>query len=63
MLRICFFSAQYLPHMGGVENYTYNISKELIRKGNEVIIVTSHVKGQKYYEICEGIEIYRITIN
>lgn len=58
--KICFFSAQYLPHMGGVENYTYNISKELVKRGNDVIIVTSHTNGQKYHEFCDGIEIYRL---
>lgn len=36
----CIFSAQYLPHMGGVENYTYHLSQELIRLGNRVIIIT-----------------------
>lgn len=60
MYKICFFSAQYLPHMGGVENYTYNIAKELIKKGNEVTVITSHVKGLKLYEISDDIEIYRL---
>ena len=35
--KYCIFAAQFLPHMGGIENYTYNISKELIKRGNEVI--------------------------
>lgn len=60
MANICFFSAQYLPHMGGVENYTYNISKELIKLGHTVTVVTSHVEGLEYYEINDGIEIYRL---
>ena len=30
--KYCIFAAQFLPHMGGIENYTYNISKELIKK-------------------------------
>ena len=40
--KYCIFSAQYLPSMGGVENYTYNIAKKLIAKGNDVTIVTSN---------------------
>lgn len=60
MYNICFFSAQYLPHMGGVENYTYCLSKELIKNGNNVTVVTSFVDGLKTHEIEEEIEIYRL---
>lgn len=56
----CIFSAQYLPHMGGVENYTYHLAKELVKKGNRVTIVTSNVENVKTYEEESGIEIYRI---
>ena len=30
MANICIVSPQYLPHVGGVENYVYNFAKELI---------------------------------
>lgn len=56
----CFFSAQYLPHMGGVENYTYHLAKELVRRGNKVTIVTSNVENVDLYEKKEGIEVFRI---
>lgn len=39
----CIFAAQYFPHLGGVERYTYNLAKQLIQDGNKVIIVTSNV--------------------
>lgn len=58
--RYCIFSAQYLPHMGGVERYTYYLSKELIKLGNKVTVVTSKVSGLPEHEISEGIEIYRM---
>ena len=59
--KYCIFSAQYLPSMGGVENYTYNIAKKLIAKGNEVTIVTSNAHNLEEYEVTEeGIEIYRM---
>ena len=41
--RYCIFAAQYFPHLGGVERYTYNLAKKLIEDGNEVVIVTSNV--------------------
>ena len=55
----CFFSAQYLPHLGGVERYTYNLARKLIENGNKVIVVTSNLESLATHEIVEGIEIYR----
>lgn len=57
--KICFFSAQYLPHLGGVENYTYNLSKYLILLGYDVMVVTSNTEDLISHEILEGIDIYR----
>ena len=37
----CIFSAQYYPHVGGVERYTLYLSRKLIAAGNKVTIVTS----------------------
>lgn len=56
----CIFSAQYFPHMGGVERYTYNLAKKLIENGNKVTIVTSNTYQIKSYEIVDGIPVYRI---
>lgn len=55
----CIFAAQFLPHMGGVENYTYNISKELIKRGNKVVVVTNNTMNSPVRENIEGIEIFR----
>ena len=46
----CFFSARYLPYLGGVERYTYNLAKELTANGNKVIIVTSLIGNEAIYE-------------
>ena len=58
--KFCIFSAQYLPHMGGVERYTYYLAKELVRDGNSVVIVTSLSPGLKEREETDGIKIYRL---
>lgn len=60
-MRIIYFTAQYLPHMGGVENYTKHLSTELANRGHEVVIVTSLIKGEKPYETTkDGVRIYRL---
>lgn len=58
--KICIFSANYLPNIGGVERYTYYLAKELIRQGNEVTVVTSNVFNLPEHETIEDIEIYRL---
>lgn len=58
--KYCIFAAQYFPHLGGVERYTYNLSKKLIENGNEVVIVTSNVFGLAEYEKVDAIPVYRI---
>lgn len=61
MNRYCFFTAQYLPTVGGVERYTYNLARELIKRDNEVIIITSLIPGTISEEITkEGIQIFRV---
>lgn len=59
-MQFCIFSAQYLPHLGGVENYTYHLAAQLIRMGHNVIVVTSRGAGLQEYEKMEGIEVYRL---
>lgn len=39
---VAIFSGYYLPSLGGVERYTNKLSEELVRKGYDVIIVTSN---------------------
>lgn len=57
---ICIFSAQYLPHMGGVERYTYNIAKECLKRGHRVIVVTSANSALDATSVEEGIKVYRL---
>ena len=58
--RYCIFAAQYFPHLGGVERYTYNLAKKLVEDGNKVVIVTSNVYKLPEYERVDGIPVYRV---
>lgn len=60
MKKIIIFSALYYPNLGGVENYTYYLSRELLKKGHTVILVTSNVFNLADYEVVEEMEIYRL---
>lgn len=56
-----FFSANYFPHVGGVERYTYSLTRELLKCGKHVVIVTSSMKDEPNYFVDDGgAEIYRM---
>lgn len=62
-MNFVFFSAQYLPTVGGVERYTYNLSKQLVKNGHKVVVVTSSLENLPAQEEDEnGIEIFRIPV-
>lgn len=59
-MKICIFSANYLPNIGGVERYTYYCAKELIKRGHEVFIVTSNLFSLSSKDLSDyGATIYR----
>lgn len=63
MKKVAFFSGFYLPFLGGIERYTYNISKKLVERGYEVLLVTSqHEDSLPSLEIVDGLKIYRLPI-
>jgi len=43
-LRILFWNQEYVPSFGGVEIYTQNLAKALIKRGHSVAVVTGHSK-------------------
>lgn len=58
--QYCIFSAQYYPHVGGVERYTLYLSRKLIEAGNKVTIVTSNAGSLSGDEVQDNIQIYRL---
>lgn len=57
---ICFFSALYLPSLGGVETYTANLARELALKDMRVIVVTLDSHESKRVVSEQGIEVVRL---
>ena len=58
--RYCIFAAHYLPHLGGIERYVYNMTEQLTKYGDEVCIVTSRTGDLLRYEIINGTPVYRV---
>ena len=59
MKTYCIFTAHYLPIVGGVERYSYNLAKHLAGAGNKVFIVTSNSMNISELESDSGVKIYR----
>lgn len=61
MKKIAIFTGYYLPHTGGVENYTNHIAKEFVKEENEVYVITSRYdETLSETETKDGITIYRL---
>lgn len=58
--KYCIFAAQYFPHLGGVERYTYNLARKLVEMGNDVTVVTSSIQQAPNYEKMDKIFVYRL---
>ena len=62
-MHFMFFSAQYLPTVGGVERYTASIGKKLVEKGHRVTVVTSMLTGLPQQESsADGIQVVRLPV-
>lgn len=46
---VAIFSGYYLPHLGGIERYTDNLSKQLVKKGYKVLIISSNYNFDNNY--------------
>ena len=62
-MTILFFSAQYLPTVGGVERYTWNLALRAAKEGYRAVVVTSALPGLPARESDENhIEIRRLPV-
>lgn len=57
----CIFSAHYFPHIGGIEQYTDNLARELACRGCSVTVVTNALYGDIGVELlANGMEVFRL---
>lgn len=58
---IAIFSAQYPPHMGGIESFTQNMARALAALGHKVLVVTNDTERLDMGVTCEGdVEVMRL---
>ena len=59
---IAIFSAYLLPHLGGIERYVDNLSKQFVKLGIFPILVTTNYNSVKDVEEVNGVLIIRLPI-
>ncbi len=50
----------FYPHVGGSETYVLELSKHLVQRGHQVLVVTSKLPGTRDRENIEGLEVIRL---
>ena len=58
-MKILQVAPHFFPYVGGQESYIYNLSKNLVKDGNEVHIITSNYPKSTISEEIDGITIER----
>jgi glycosyltransferase involved in cell wall biosynthesis len=59
-LKILQTPARFYPFIGGVENYVYYLSQELVRLGHDVKVLCANEPPSKKEEIINGIKVKRL---
>ncbi|MEP7167511.1 MAG: glycosyltransferase [Candidatus Woesebacteria bacterium] len=59
-MRVVMLCRLYSPHLGGVEKHVLNLSKEILKGGNQVDVFTlPHERKLPSFEVMEGILVHR----
>ncbi|WP_225228714.1 1,4-alpha-glucan branching protein domain-containing protein [Bacillus sp. PS06] len=60
-LKILMLSWEFPPLIiGGLSRHVYDLSRALVRAGNQVTVITTYVEEYPVHEVVEGVEVYRV---
>lgn len=60
-MRVLLIAPYFPPYLGGQERYVYCLSRELVRLGHQVCVLTANVPRSARAETIDGIEVVRHT--
>jgi len=58
--RVVVFAAHFAPHVGGVERYTQALWSRMVRRGWDVIVVTTNTNGAPPSQTMDGLRVIRL---
>ncbi|MDO9513182.1 MAG: glycosyltransferase family 4 protein [Elusimicrobiota bacterium] len=59
-MRICMLIPRFYPVMGGTENQCSLLSKQLVKMGHGVFVLTQREKNTAAHETLDGVDVYRL---
>lgn len=59
-MKICLVNALFHPFSGGVEKHMLELSRELVKLGVDVSVITARIEGTASHEEIEGVNVYRV---
>ncbi len=63
-MKIVQTPVRFYPYIGGVENYVYNLSKQLVKMGHEVKVICADETGKfdgRKRDLIDGVEVERLS--
>ena len=60
-MHVCMITREFPPESGGIGYYIYNLSKELIKKGHKVTVITRGSTRRLEKEVIDGIDVFKAT--
>lgn len=61
-MKIIVTVSTYYPRKDGVQNVTEYLINGLLKKGNDIVVITPNVENSPSYEVYNGVEIYRVNV-
>jgi glycosyltransferase involved in cell wall biosynthesis len=59
-MRVCLVNALFHPFSGGIEKHMYELSRELVRLGVDVTVVTGRINDLPKREDMDGVDVRRV---
>jgi glycogen(starch) synthase len=59
-MRVLILNYEFLPLGGGAGSATYYLSRELVRMGNDIVVLTSGFADAPAVQHSNGVEIHRV---
>ena len=61
-MKVLFVAPYFYPKVGGLENYVYNIGKNLAKKHEVIIVTSNHINKHLKIDYLENMKIYKLPI-
>ncbi len=63
-MRVLLLSWEFPPKIvGGIARHVHDLSRAMVKQGEEVHVITCGVQGAPYYEVMDGVKVHRVGMH